>query len=139
MGTNYYAITGAKVDVVCDCGFTHTLDERLHIGKNSWGWMFSLHIIQEKGIFELEDWLPILKTSRIVDEYGDEVSYDEMISIILKKDGRGKGNALNKAGKQKLLDNAKLEGYNVDTKSWLLYSSSRGKDGNYTLNSGEYC
>ena len=139
MGTNYYAITGNKVDVVCDCGFTHSLDEKLHIGKNSWGWMFSLHSIPEKGIFELEDWKPILRESKIVDEYGDEVAYNEMLKIILKKDGRGKGNALTKQQKQKLIEDSEKERFFVDTKSWLLYSGNKGKEGNYTMLSGEFC
>ena len=72
MGTNYYAITNRKIKVTCDCGFEHEINERLHIGKNSYGWMFALQCIPEKGIFELKDWMPILKEAQIKDEYDEE-------------------------------------------------------------------
>lgn len=83
MGTNYYAKTGKQITVTCDCGFEHLIDEELHIGKKSYGWKFTLHIIPEQGINELEDWRAILKTSQIYDEYGREISYDDMIKRII--------------------------------------------------------
>ena len=134
MGTNYYAFTGNKVEVECDCGFKHLMDEKLHIGKNSFGWMFSLHTIPEKGIFELEDWLPILKKSKIVDEYGDEITYDDMLKTILKTEKR----KISKESQWRLADEASKLGYHLDTEHWLLYMDKKGKMGNYALVSGDF-
>jgi len=135
MGTNYYAITGRKIKVTCDCGFEHEIEERLHIGKNSYGWMFTLHCVPEKGIFELKDWMPILKEARIKNEYGEPVTYKQMMNTILK---RGRGNQLTKAQKEQLLVQAKGEGYHVDPKSWLLHMEPKGEMGNYVMVKGEY-
>jgi hypothetical protein len=58
----------------------------LHIGKSSFGWAFSLHAIP--GIAEtLDDW-KALWSSRlfvIVDEYGNRVSKEEMLSVITER------------------------------------------------------
>lgn len=48
MGTNYYYYQ----DVCPHCGKP---DKKLHIGKSSGGWYFSLHIIPEEKIFNLKD------------------------------------------------------------------------------------
>ena len=83
MGTNYYAKTGKKITVTCDCGFEHLIDEELHIGKKSCGWKFTVHIIPEQDINNLEDWKPILQKSEIYDEYDRPITYDEMLKIIV--------------------------------------------------------
>lgn len=85
MGTNFYVKTGKMKTVVCDCGYEHLIEEELHIGKNSYGWKFHLHIIPNMGINELEDWRPILKSGKIFDEYDRPVSYEEMIDHIINK------------------------------------------------------
>lgn len=82
MGTNFYVNTGRKERVVCNYGCEHLIDECLHIGKRSGGWKFCLHIIPERGINELDDWNDILRDGEITDEYGNRVSFDEMINII---------------------------------------------------------
>ena len=84
MGTNYYIKTGNKLNVTCNYGFDHEIEEELHIGKNSYGWMFSLHIIPEKEINELKDWIPILWRGKIRNEYGEEIKISDMVKIILK-------------------------------------------------------
>lgn len=131
MGTNYYAFTGKKVKVTCDCGFEHYLPEKLHIGKNSYGWYFSLQVIFEKGLMELEDWRTVLKKSRIVDEYGEEISYDEMIKTILKNDNSDR--KMTKESKDSMKLEAKMRNYHLDTENWLFYIDRKGKEGNYAL------
>jgi hypothetical protein len=85
MGTNYYLKTGNKITKTCDCGFEHELDEELHIGKSSYGWKFILHIIPERGINELEDWEELFKTGKIFDEYGNEITEEQMMDCILNR------------------------------------------------------
>ena len=135
MGTNYYAITDRKIKVTCDCGFEHEINERLHIGKNSYGWMFALQCIPEKGIFELKDWMPILKEAQIKDEYDEPITYKEMMGIILKK---GRGDKLSRTQKERLIENAKGVLYHVDLESWLLHGKPKGEMGNYVMMEGDY-
>jgi len=75
MGTNYYL----KVDPCPHCGRS---DERLHIGKSSAGWCFSLHVIPEDGINDLDDWRKLWTTGIIETEYGEAVSVETMDKII---------------------------------------------------------
>ena len=137
MGTNYYAYTNEFGTVECNCGFSHRMREKLHIGKNSYGWYFILQVIPEKGLFELDDWKPLLKKARIVDEYGSEVFYDEMIEIIRKKNGRGKEPT--EEEKKRIMDGA-TNGVILDTRCWLYHMGGQlGKDGNYCLEEREFC
>lgn len=79
MGTNYYIAENP-----CEtCG----RKERLHIGKSSMGWVFSLHVMPDRGINALQDWLPLFEKNKIVDEYGATISPFEMLRIIV---GRGR-------------------------------------------------
>jgi len=55
-------------------------DERLHIGKSSSGWCFSLHVTDT--IRSLEDWKSKWVGGVIVDEYGQEHTPEEMLQII---------------------------------------------------------
>jgi hypothetical protein len=54
--------------------------ERLHIGKSSTGWCFSLHVTDS--IRSLEDWKAKFSEGVILDEYGREHSPEEMLRII---------------------------------------------------------
>lgn len=74
MGTNFYLEAKRPCK---ECGRPH---KQMHIGKSSAGWCFSLHVIPEENINDLEDWerLWAQPGARIVDEYGTEVSADEM-------------------------------------------------------------
>ncbi len=79
MGTNYYLQPPA-----CDkCG---KADDSFHIGKSSAGWCFSLHVMPEHGIRSLEDWIHtwdvLCPTWKIVDEYGEEVTREQMLDRI---------------------------------------------------------
>ncbi len=75
MGTNYYA-KGNK--------------EELHIGKSSVGWCFSLHVIPEREINDLIDWLNLLEEKKpngrrvytIHDEYGEKISIGDLVGVI---------------------------------------------------------
>lgn len=82
MGTNYYWHEKPPCE---HCG--QTIGERLHIGKSSAGWCFSLHVSSFDGIRSLGDWQNRfdLPGSWIADEYGDRVTVEEMLSIITER------------------------------------------------------
>jgi hypothetical protein len=80
MGTNYYL-----VGKTCPtCGHE---DGRLHIGKSSGGWCFSLHVIPEESLNTLEDWVALFSApnATIADEYGNRVAPDGMLRIITER------------------------------------------------------
>lgn len=81
MGTNFYL--HQKKDCEC-CGRPF---EPLHIGKSSVGWAFSLHVIPEKGITTLYDWIKlfIADGSYIRNQYRGTVSVDEMLCCIVNR------------------------------------------------------
>lgn len=58
--------------------------QEIHIGKSSCGWHFSLCVYPEFGINNLEDWIQLFTEpgNKIVDEYGEQISDDDMIRII---------------------------------------------------------
>lgn len=66
--------------------------KRLHIGKSSGGWCFSLHVIPEQKLNDLDDWKQLFASPvfEIIDEYNDIISTEEMISIITERK-RGDG------------------------------------------------
>lgn len=85
MGTNYY---WRAEDTTCPHCQRRDPDEvRLHIGKSSGGWCFSLHVDPKEGITSLEDWIEKFKTGLIEDEYEESVSPDEMLTIITNRAG----------------------------------------------------
>jgi len=83
MGTNYYWTEDPCQSPCkhCDGG------ERLHIGKSSWGWCFSLHVIPYDGINSLNDWKAkfAVPGSRITNEYGEVLSAEEMVRTITER------------------------------------------------------
>lgn len=84
MGTNYYYETaGGNVCEHCGRGDE---SEKLHIGKSSAGWAFSLHVIPERGLNTLEDWQKLWVTGgQIRDEYGEHVTPEEMLTEITQR------------------------------------------------------
>ena len=76
MGTNYYLHPRP------DGPF-----EPLHIGKSSAGWCFSLHVMPEESIHDLDDWRILWESpgACIKDEYGRTVSIADMEEIITKR------------------------------------------------------
>jgi hypothetical protein len=84
MGTNYYAYR------IMTCPHCHTDipipgDESWHIGKVSVGWCFSLHVIPEEDLHTLDDWAQFLSDKLIKDEYGEELTFDQMIKLITER------------------------------------------------------
>ena len=82
MGTNYYAERAAG-DPCSHCG-RFEVAERLHIGKSSAGWCFSLHVIPERELNSLEDWKEYLRQPNITieDEYGRRHTLSELLDRI---------------------------------------------------------
>ena len=83
MGTNYYA----EVNKCKTCGHAA---QRYHIGKASMGWQFSFRGYidhEEIKIATLENWREFLLRSdvKIYDEYGSEISCEEMFKIFTRK------------------------------------------------------
>jgi len=87
MGTNYY-FTPATAGPCEHCGRSDS-NEELHIGKSSGGWCFALHIIPEKGINDLDDWVKLFPTGTIRDEHGDTIDAAEMMETITERSVRG--------------------------------------------------
>ena len=83
MGCNFYWIPQDKVCPTCG----HNPSDRLHIGKSSYGWVFALHIIPEKGINTLYDWIRRMlePESEIRDEYGHPHTVENMLGIIMAR------------------------------------------------------
>jgi hypothetical protein len=79
MGTNYYQIIGC-----CDkCGRG---EERIHIGKASAGWPFTVHVIPEIGINSWLDWCSRLESGALIkDEYGTRISLLDLHEIVKTK------------------------------------------------------
>jgi hypothetical protein len=85
MGTNYYLYE--KQNEPCPtCGHCDEA-EPLHIGKSSAGWCFSLHVIPERGINDLEDWEALWSRPGCVikNEYGETLTPDEMKLCITER------------------------------------------------------
>jgi hypothetical protein len=82
MGTNYYLHKESTSKCVTCKHDPH--EEVLHIGKSSYGWCFSLHIIPERGINSLGDWIAEWgkPNTKILNEYDEEVLPEDMIKII---------------------------------------------------------
>ena len=85
MGTNFYL--HEKPDCEC-CGRPF---EPLHIGKSSGGWYFSLHVMPEDGINNLDDWREMWnkKGALIRDEYGEKIYVEEMEKRITERSWKG--------------------------------------------------
>jgi hypothetical protein len=108
MGTNYY--WHAKEP----CPSCKRDYERLHIGKSSDGWCFSLHIIPEERINSLEDWQERYKTGVIKDEYGDTITPEEMTDIITNRSWRKLPNTFDYAANHAEPDPNNLVRHRID-------------------------
>ncbi len=99
MGTNYYAVKGEWLPEVSDWG--HPLygliqegsgrPAVIHIGKSSYGWCFSLHVMPQHGISNLGDWKMLVERLlgegwRIEDEYREVVALDELWKVVERVD-----------------------------------------------------
>jgi hypothetical protein len=86
MGTNYYVKVPSDPIVCSECGRQRDV-ELLHIGKSSRGWCFALHVIPSRGLISLDAWASFLRPREIQDEYGTKLDFDEMMAIILDREG----------------------------------------------------
>lgn len=85
MGTNYYYQIG--IGTKCPTCGHEPEGERLHIGKASAGWVFSLRIHPDLGIATLNDWMHYWLThpGQIWDESGEFVSFKDMLETITQR------------------------------------------------------
>jgi hypothetical protein len=83
MGMNYYI----EFNICKHCGKP---EKTYHIGKSSYGWVFSLHVDSYEGVNNLDDVKKLWDGQKIVDEDGDIISPEEMLKIITERkfDGR---------------------------------------------------
>lgn len=103
MGTNYYLCdrTQEKHCATCIC------TEKLHIGKSSAGWVFTLRIHPSLDILEYPDWEELFDNPNtyILDEYDKHVAEETIKKKILLKPGRNSGrNRLGLFGKYEVCD-----------------------------------
>ena len=54
---------------------------KVHLGKRSVGWKFLWNFNEDKFFKDKESLLEFIKSGRILDEYGDELSQDEFIEM----------------------------------------------------------
>ena len=81
MGTNYYW-RETENEYCGECGRPMPW---LHIGKSSAGWNFSLRIHPNEGINNLENWKERWEKGSIWDEYGREVTVEDMLETITER------------------------------------------------------
>jgi len=79
MNTNFY------VEPLPPCEYCGRAYESKHIGKASDGWCFSLHVYPDEGINTLQDWQKYLKGKTIKDEYGNTITFDDLMERITKR------------------------------------------------------
>jgi hypothetical protein len=90
VGTNYFSVKRGLEDLDPDAFWERRQDgdpgndDILHIGKSSGGWCFSLHIIPELGINDLDDWIRVfIEPDRIIiNEYRERIDLTEIMRII---------------------------------------------------------
>jgi hypothetical protein len=92
MSTNYYAhgpFPGGDPD-----------SEGLHIGQHAAGWRFLFHAHASLGLTTLDDWLTFLNREGVTihDEYGSEISIDEMTATMTQTRG-AEGHPLRERGR----------------------------------------
>ena len=75
MGSNYYLVGET-------CQYCKRSDQDRHIGKRCGGRSFVLRIYPEENIYCLEDWIPLLLSRPIRDEYGEAISFERMVKNI---------------------------------------------------------
>ena len=56
--------------------------EEYHIGKASGGWAFSFQGYPWNKLTSWKDWKEFLKDQQIVDEYGEEMRYNEFVEMV---------------------------------------------------------
>lgn len=75
MGTNYYVVKDK-----CDCCGRY--DKEYHIGKSSHGWSFSFQGYPHMKLTSWKAWKEFLKNQEIIDEYGNNVEYLDLVDLV---------------------------------------------------------
>lgn len=88
MGCNFY-LHGLEETIPCPhCG-QDISEPPLHIGKSSGGWVFALHVIPERDLNSLDDWMALLRkhepTTEIRSEEGEVLSIAELNDRIVDR------------------------------------------------------
>jgi hypothetical protein len=100
MGTNFY--TKLKECEHCE------RYEKIHLGKSSGGWQFSFQYNNGeyyKNVEEMKEWL---KDKKIINEYGDEESYDDFWEMVdIKQRDYTKNHAQDYPGQNEMV----IDGY----------------------------
>lgn len=91
MGTNYYAVSERNR---CDC-CGRVDEQRIHIGKNSWGWSFSFRGYRTdyrgdswfdqtvtENLTSWKEYKEWLRTQKIINEYDVEIKYDDFVALV---------------------------------------------------------
>lgn len=87
MGTNYYLVSPE----CSHCG--KELEPRIHLGKSSFGWCFSLHVYPEFGICDIAAIRALIVEKikdkwYIINEYNEQISVDKFFDIVTKRKGK---------------------------------------------------
>ena len=152
MGTNFYFFTGLDRTCTCpECGHEHKVPERIHIGKSSFGWYFTLHkaaLADGSVLTNLADWVAFIKDhpqGHIEDEYHQPIKLEDLIPII-KRSGKTYDNSARRKDLKQVEGDVVPEqsGYGYLTlvgKKGLLYvnTSQLGEDGLYTISDADFC
>lgn len=112
MGTNYYVIKNK-----CEC--CKRYDQEYHIGKASGGWAFSFQGYTWNKLTSWKDWKEFLKDQQIVDEYGEEISYNEFVEMV--ETFKSPTYVNSRTGKQNLsqFEESKKNGYFDIERDWI--------------------
>jgi hypothetical protein len=93
MGTNYY---WTRTDNYCDQCKRFDVIEKLHIGKSSVGWCFSVHVYPDREapdgkfspIVSLDDWKKLWASGGIIQDDNDEkITLGDMLAVITERGG----------------------------------------------------
>lgn len=79
MGTNYYIVKKEKRCPHCKQELDVEIEQRVHIGKSSFGWPF---VVAHDNFKSLSDLLTAIADYQIVDEYGGLVDLSALLQIM---------------------------------------------------------
>ena len=91
MSTNHYLVYPEQVDVECHCcGHVKQEQKKLHLGKSSYGWVYSLRVYPEMGLrhfYEMEEYVTKVcgEGGWIEDEYGTVLEHQVEWFYIVKR------------------------------------------------------
>jgi hypothetical protein len=130
MGTNYYL----NKPRCPECGRR----DRLHIGKSSYGWTFSLHVIPEKDINGLYDWVMLWMNPNnwVEDEYGNVVGEGVILRCIMHR--VGSGDSIIHDSNWLANNHAQRDGYSGLIRHKIELSCIGHGDGPYDLIKGDF-